>query len=282
MKRILIALMSLFLISCQSTPSKTSYNAGQKEQLKKNHLELAQAYTKKNQYDKAMDHYLQLLKVLPNDSDGFYGIGEIYENVREYKKAYFTYVKALKLTPKHYNASMALGRLNIKRKKPELTIKYLKPLTSTALVSQRPDFNILYGKALYLTNQKPKAKAAFSKLPKQSAWMCPTRVFVAKEDLRKGNTQTIIKYFPWIQKNCESTSSYANALYLSSLAHAKTKNLTTAKMRFFALKNLYPQNPLTQRLEYRLFNASQTAGNQNNLKSTKPTLNSTSGKIPQS
>jgi len=71
---------------------------------------LGQMYFDREDYFKAEDQYMQILKLDPNSSDAYYYLGEIYSNMNDPVKARANWRKALVIDPSHYGARLRYYR----------------------------------------------------------------------------------------------------------------------------------------------------------------------------
>jgi Tfp pilus assembly protein PilF len=67
-------------------------------------------YFDRQEYFKAEDQYMEILKADPNSSDAYYYLGEIYFNMNDPVKARANWRKALMIDPSHYGARLRYYR----------------------------------------------------------------------------------------------------------------------------------------------------------------------------
>ena len=70
---------------------------------------MGSALTHKNQLERALSHYLEALRIRPDDPTGHYGIGIVYTKLGNFDKAVHHYREAIEMNPEHVNAHTGLG-----------------------------------------------------------------------------------------------------------------------------------------------------------------------------
>ena len=77
------------------------------------------AYYNKGQYQKAVDTFLEALKIFPSYTVCLTNLGLAYEALRDYKKAIESYTMAIQFDPGDPNPHFFLGRLYYRLKSPK-------------------------------------------------------------------------------------------------------------------------------------------------------------------
>lgn len=98
-----------------------------------------------NNYEKALDAYENLERLMPADPQLQFEMGELYETHGEYDKAHAHYDKAVQADPKHLEALRGLGQVEYERGNPQASLDYLNRALSLAV-----ELNNRQGKAIVL------------------------------------------------------------------------------------------------------------------------------------
>lgn len=110
-----------------------------------------------NNFDKAMQAYDNLSKLMPQDPQVWAEIAELYESKGNYDKSYEYYTKVLHSDPKDLDALLATGGVQIERGNAQGSFDYLNQALSLAveLGNQQGKANVLQtiGAAYRLTNK---------------------------------------------------------------------------------------------------------------------------------
>jgi eukaryotic-like serine/threonine-protein kinase len=111
-----------------------------------------------NNFDKAVEAYDNLLKLMPNDPEVQFAMGEVYAGRGAFDQARDHYLKALQADPKYLDALLAVGAVEVKRGNAQGSLDYLNRALSLAVELSNPQgkANALQaiGKA-YLALNKP-------------------------------------------------------------------------------------------------------------------------------
>jgi len=91
-------LLILLLILPQCTEKSSS-----------DYVEEGHQYTEHQKYSKAEKAYLKAIEKGPDNPDGYYGLGGIYNYFKKFDKAAEAFKKAIRLDPTHFNAYYSLG-----------------------------------------------------------------------------------------------------------------------------------------------------------------------------
>jgi tetratricopeptide (TPR) repeat protein/tRNA A-37 threonylcarbamoyl transferase component Bud32 len=95
-----------------------------------------------NNFDKAIEAYDNLSKLLPNDPQVQFELGALYESHGALDQAHEHYAKVVQSDPKYVEALLAVGRVETKRGNPQASLDYLNRALSSAV-----ELNNLQGKA---------------------------------------------------------------------------------------------------------------------------------------
>ena len=110
-----------------------------------------------NNFDKAMQAYENLNKLMPQDPQVWAEIAELYESKGNYDKSFDYYAKVLQSDPKNLDALLAIGGVQIERGNAQGSFDYLNQALSLAveLGNQQGKANVLQtiGAAYRLTNK---------------------------------------------------------------------------------------------------------------------------------
>ena len=110
-----------------------------------------------NNYDKAIDAYENLARLMPADPEVQYEIGSLYESHGAFDQARDHYQRALATDPKYLEALLAIGTVEFKRGNPQGSLDYLNRALSLAveLNNQQGKANVLQaiGDAYMLLNK---------------------------------------------------------------------------------------------------------------------------------
>jgi eukaryotic-like serine/threonine-protein kinase len=98
-----------------------------------------------NNYQKALEAYENLQRLMPNDPQLQFELGELYETHGEYDKAHAHYEKAVQADPKHLEALRGIGQAEYERGNPQGSLDYLNRALSLAV-----ELNNRQGKAIVL------------------------------------------------------------------------------------------------------------------------------------
>lgn len=86
-----------------------------------------------NNYQKALDSYENLERLMPNDPQVQFELGELHETHGDYDKAHAHYDKAVQADPKHLEALRGLGQVEYERGNPQASLDYLNRALSLAV-----------------------------------------------------------------------------------------------------------------------------------------------------
>ncbi len=86
-----------------------------------------------NNYQKALDAYENLERLMPSDPQVQFELGELNETHGEYDKAHAHYEKAVQADPKHLEALRCMGQVEYKRGNPQGSLDYLNRALSLAV-----------------------------------------------------------------------------------------------------------------------------------------------------
>src|SRR6266404_2470624 len=100
-----------------------------------------------NNYQKALDAYENLERLMPSDPQVQFELGELSETHGEYDKAHAHYEKAVQADPKHLEALRGIGQVEYERGNPQASLDYLNRALSLAV-----EVNNRQGKAIVLQN----------------------------------------------------------------------------------------------------------------------------------
>ncbi len=81
------------------------------EEKKQEYLKKGLDYENKNENEKAIKEFQNILKLDPNDEDALFNLGFIYSDMKEYHKSYEYFKKLINNNPKHIEAFNNLGLL---------------------------------------------------------------------------------------------------------------------------------------------------------------------------
>ena len=98
-----------------------------------------------NNFQKALDAYENLERLMPSDPQVQFELGELYETHGEYDKAHAHYEKAVQADPKHLEALRGIGQVEYERGTPQASLDYLNRALSLAV-----EVNNRQGKAAVL------------------------------------------------------------------------------------------------------------------------------------
>ena len=98
-----------------------------------------------NNYQKALDAYENLERLMPSDPQVQFELGELSETHGEYDKAHAHYEKAVQADPKHLEALRGIGQVEYERGNPQASLDYLNRALSLAV-----EVNNRQGKAAVL------------------------------------------------------------------------------------------------------------------------------------
>jgi eukaryotic-like serine/threonine-protein kinase len=98
-----------------------------------------------NNYQKALDAYENLERLMPSDPQVQFELGELSETHGEYDKAHAHYDKAVQADPKHLEALRGIGQVEYERGNPQASLDYLNRALSLAV-----EVNNRQGKAAVL------------------------------------------------------------------------------------------------------------------------------------
>src|SRR6266478_3917673 len=98
-----------------------------------------------NNYQKALDAYENLERLMPSDPQVQFELGELSETHGEYDKAHAHYEKAVQADPKHLEALRGIGQVESERGNPQASLDYLNRALSLAV-----EVNNRQGKAAVL------------------------------------------------------------------------------------------------------------------------------------
>ena len=98
-----------------------------------------------NNYQKALDAYQNLERLMPSDPQVQFEMGELFEAHGEYDKAHAHYDKAVTADPKHLEALRGIGQVEYERGNPQGSLDYLNRAQSLAV-----ELNNRQGKAIVL------------------------------------------------------------------------------------------------------------------------------------
>jgi tetratricopeptide (TPR) repeat protein len=98
-----------------------------------------------NNYQKALDAYENLERLMPSDPQVQFELGELNETHGEYDKAHAHYEKAVQADPKHLEALRGIGQVESERGNPQASLDYLNRALSLAV-----EVNNRQGKAAVL------------------------------------------------------------------------------------------------------------------------------------
>ena len=98
-----------------------------------------------NNFDKAIEAYDNLSKLLPNDPQVQFELGELYESHGALDQAYEHYAKVVQSDPKYVEALLAVGRVESERGNPQASLDHLNRALSSAveLNNQQGKANVL-------------------------------------------------------------------------------------------------------------------------------------------
>lgn len=98
-----------------------------------------------NNFDKAIEAYDNLSKLLPNDPQVQFEIGALYEGHGALDQAHEHYARVVQTDPKYLEALLAVGRVEVKRGNPQASLDYLNRALSSAveLNNQQGKANVL-------------------------------------------------------------------------------------------------------------------------------------------
>jgi tetratricopeptide (TPR) repeat protein len=100
----------------------------------KNEFDLGNVYLLKKMYNKAIEQYLNVIKIAPQFSKVHFNLGAIYQKIGMEEKAIYEYRIVLKLTPNNVNALLALGNLYLQKGVSEKAVVYYN-----RIIIQAPD-----------------------------------------------------------------------------------------------------------------------------------------------
>ena len=92
-----------------------------------------------NDTDKAIETYESLLKAAPNDATLQYDLGGLYEGAGQLDQAHAHYKKVVELDPKYVEGLLALGRVEIRRGKPDASLEHLNAARTIAIQLKREE-----------------------------------------------------------------------------------------------------------------------------------------------
>lgn len=98
-----------------------------------------------NNYQKALDAYENLERLMPSDPQVQFELGELYEAHGDYDKAHAHYENAVLADPKHLEALRGIGQVEYERGNPQASLDYLNRALSLAV-----EVNNRQGKAAVL------------------------------------------------------------------------------------------------------------------------------------
>jgi serine/threonine protein kinase/tetratricopeptide (TPR) repeat protein len=98
-----------------------------------------------NNYQKALDSYENLERLMPSDPQVQFELGELNEVHGEYDKAHAHYEKAVQADPKHLEALRGIGQVECERGNPQASLDYFNRALSLAV-----EVNNRQGKAAVL------------------------------------------------------------------------------------------------------------------------------------
>jgi eukaryotic-like serine/threonine-protein kinase len=98
-----------------------------------------------NNYDKAVEAYGNLIKLMPNDPQVQFEVGSLYDSHGAFDQARDHYLKALQSDPKYVDALLAVGMVEIKSSNSQGSLDYLNRALSLAveLNNQQGKANVL-------------------------------------------------------------------------------------------------------------------------------------------
>jgi len=110
-----------------------------------------------NNYDKSVQTYTELLKLMPNDPQVQFEIASVYENHGTMDQAREHFLQALQADPKYVDALLAVGRVEVEQGNPQAALDHLNQALSLTvqLGQQQGKANILQmiGTAYILLNK---------------------------------------------------------------------------------------------------------------------------------
>jgi tetratricopeptide (TPR) repeat protein len=86
-----------------------------------------------NNFDKAIEAYDNLSKLLPNDPQVQFELGALYESHGALDQAHEHYARVVQSDPKYVEALLAVGRVETKRGNPQAALDYLNRALSSAV-----------------------------------------------------------------------------------------------------------------------------------------------------
>ena len=86
-----------------------------------------------NNFDKAIEAYDNLSKLLPNDPQVQFELGALYESHGALDQAHEHYARVVQSDPKYVEALLAVGRIETKRGNPQAALDYLNRALSSAV-----------------------------------------------------------------------------------------------------------------------------------------------------
>ena len=84
-------------------------------------------------YPKAIEAYENLSKLFPNDPQVQFDLGSVHENQGQFGPAHDHFAKALEYDPQYVDALLALGRVEIMRENPQVSLDFLNRALSLAV-----------------------------------------------------------------------------------------------------------------------------------------------------